>query len=210
MATGVKLAPETHELYKIFKLQKTPHMFVVLYIDDGLIKVERTVDKQNETLSQEEQYNLFVQTLPKDHGRYFWADLTVPSKSGQTKQMMFSVAWWVWHLDFFCYKTYFRGAQLYRVPKSLVLTYSIQISRALESRLSRDLKAEIKSIPGPLPGLRGGLAPRHPLLLISLLYRLQKGLQNSIHGLNTHMYESQLTPQKELTSVNDRNTEYFF
>ena len=94
MATGVKVDPSTIELYKIFKLRKTPHRFVVLYIDleAGFIKIERTVDK-NEDISQEDEYNSFISSLPTNEGRYFWADLTVTGKSGAARDIMFSVAW---------------------------------------------------------------------------------------------------------------------
>ncbi|RUS74311.1 hypothetical protein EGW08_017934 [Elysia chlorotica] len=92
MATGVKLHDEVLDLYNKFKLQKTNHRFVVMIIEDGLIKLERTVDK-NENLSQEEEYSAFINTLPTNVGRYFWADLKVTGKSGASKDVMFLVSW---------------------------------------------------------------------------------------------------------------------
>ncbi|GFO09835.1 cofilin/actin-depolymerizing factor homolog [Plakobranchus ocellatus] len=93
MATGVTVADETVELYKSFKLRKTNYRFVVMFIDeDGLIKADLKIDK-NKDLSQEEEYNKFLDLLPQNVGRYIMIDLNIPQKNGALKDIMFLVSW---------------------------------------------------------------------------------------------------------------------
>lgn len=94
MASGVKVSDDTVETYKAMKLMKLNIRFLMLAIDqvDGLIKVVCTKEK-DESISQEEEYNKFIQQLPQDVGRYCIVDLTVPQKNGAQKDIMYIITW---------------------------------------------------------------------------------------------------------------------
>uniref|UniRef100_A0A0B7AIR1 ADF-H domain-containing protein n=1 Tax=Arion vulgaris TaxID=1028688 RepID=A0A0B7AIR1_9EUPU len=94
MASGVKVADETVEIYKTIKLRKSNIRFLLLAIDqlDGLIKVEFKKEKDSNR-SQEEEFNEFLQHLPSDDGRYCILDLTIPQKNGAQKETLFILTW---------------------------------------------------------------------------------------------------------------------
>ncbi|CAG5118091.1 unnamed protein product, partial [Candidula unifasciata] len=92
MASGVKVSDDTVETYKAMKLRKLNVRYLMLAIDqaDGLIKVVNIKEK-NTNLSQEEEFNEFLQELPSDVGRYCIVDLTIPQKNGALKDTMFII-----------------------------------------------------------------------------------------------------------------------
>ncbi|XP_055861992.1 uncharacterized protein LOC106079779 [Biomphalaria glabrata] len=94
MASGVKVADDTVELYKAMKLRKTNNRYLIMYIDqsDGLIKVEYTKERDG-SISQEEEFKEFLDRLPSDVGRYCIVDLTIPQKNGALKDIMFLITW---------------------------------------------------------------------------------------------------------------------
>ena len=93
MASGVKVAPETVEVYDAMKLKKK-HRYAMFHIDDGKVKVHSTKEKDADK-TQEEEYQDFLDALPQDIGRYCIVDLAVPQKNGAIKDKLFIITWFV-------------------------------------------------------------------------------------------------------------------
>jgi hypothetical protein len=94
--SGVVFADECVEAYNSLKTgdkKGTVRALVMRIGDDKASIVMEQEFKKNPSVSQEEEYNNILKTLPEDCGRFVVWDLDVETKSGQRTGKLFTMFW---------------------------------------------------------------------------------------------------------------------